>query len=1284
MNNDETYSCSNSVACPTATQSKQSKFVSLSPSNTVNEGVAVTLNPSDINKDTFVNNNNEWQMQITDSSIGAYGWGLEISLDNTWAFDGDVESILTMTIYGTSFVDKTISDLIIAFSVDDSKYFTAKFPMDNKSPNLIGPSCNSPILSFGNVKQNVETIKRTSLGSGSWQPDENGGNYWPLNIVLQYKPENVVKVLYTGNILDSISSITGNYIESFDCTREEGGGWFGGVDYNHCFRKDEWLIWNTGCGWEIGRHEMFIFYDDYTHWQRYARYYTGQCSEIPETGLTTEALTTNTFYDGFGALISNLTSCLVAANGATTSVCSIPAWTDVLTLGEGGNVYEEIMIDVGEDTFNAIFRNSGDEPIIRRQCSNCIGGFTDIYYRRLGNRDTFNAYSNMKVTWTDVNNHIGIDFNLYSSLQDALTNTNAWEACNYNDYTNSIGAFRDCGPTQTIANQWTANNKGKNSKFSIYTPLNAYTPITVKQYGIKIAPNSISTSMLSVTLLYDCMVYQCNLTPNVIDELSCDGSSTLVESSNCEAFVGKNMILIENTDYILMGESASSPINIDYVFVETLNGIKYQVDTDLCLNMNHCDSNTAQIDLETREITTAESSFNLAYDCIVNKTNRISRFLCNEEKECKNGDYQCNENRDCNILCSSYNACFQAHFKCPANANCVVQVLSGAGVAKYISIDASNTVSGSLSVELYSTVKTNAMSFAKIYCPAFGDCFINLSHIQSFVSRTLSNSLIIAQKTTNSLSITGTGYCILCDTQIYCPVNNCDISVSGSYRAQLENAEFYVYDGSNSLSIHASITSAQGIDDYPCSFKILSNDYPINKMIIVGKYFNFDQSVVDCMLGYEYLSGSVNNVFYSETNQVTTTKIWRGAHTTDPLSTGQGRKNPSGNANNGDWKVGESVSFEGSNFINIACASKTDDGSGCNVLGSKNPPRCWFEILSNDHGDRIGKYFNFDRSTVDCILGYEYPTSTIWTVIYSKTMEIRTIRMWRGAYTDNTPADGQGRQEPSSEANDGDWEPGEFIAFIGLDDDIACGRLTELDGCINHRNIPKQICRNDVNQTCGITMNNDETYSCSNSVACPTATQSKQSKFVSLSPSNTVNEGVAVTLNPSDINKDTFVNNNNEWQMQITDSSIGAYGWGLEISLDNTWAFDGDVESILTMTIYGTSFVDKTISDLIIAFSVDDSKYFTAKFPMDNKSPNLIGPSCNSPILSFGNVKQNVETIKRTSLGSGSWQPDENGGNYWPLNIVLQYKPENVVKVLYTGNILDSISSITGNYIESF
>jgi hypothetical protein len=113
-----------------------------------------------------------------------------------------------------------------------------------------------------------------------------------------------VAVVYTGAALPQ--DISGFYDEAFDCVREEGGAWFGGVMFEHCFRKSDgstWRVWNTGCGWEIGLITS-------GNWERHARYYTGQCSEIPPEGLTTEALTTSTFFDGFGQPISNLTSSL--------------------------------------------------------------------------------------------------------------------------------------------------------------------------------------------------------------------------------------------------------------------------------------------------------------------------------------------------------------------------------------------------------------------------------------------------------------------------------------------------------------------------------------------------------------------------------------------------------------------------------------------------------------------------------------------------------------------------------------------------------------------------------------------------------------------------------------------------------------------------------------------------------------------------------------------------------------------------------------------------------------
>ena len=114
-----------------------------------------------------------------------------------------------------------------------------------------------------------------------------------------------VTVTYSGSTLPA--ELPGFYDEAFDCVRAEGGAFFGGVDETHCFRKNDgsaWRVWNTGCGWEIGRVEN-------GQWEREARTYSGLCSEIPPQGLTTLALTTNILFDGFGDSISDLSSALV-------------------------------------------------------------------------------------------------------------------------------------------------------------------------------------------------------------------------------------------------------------------------------------------------------------------------------------------------------------------------------------------------------------------------------------------------------------------------------------------------------------------------------------------------------------------------------------------------------------------------------------------------------------------------------------------------------------------------------------------------------------------------------------------------------------------------------------------------------------------------------------------------------------------------------------------------------------------------------------------------------------
>jgi hypothetical protein len=92
-----------------------------------------------------------------------------------------------------------------------------------------------------------------------------------------------------------------------------------------------------------------------------------------------------------------------------------------------------------------------------------------VYYVRKTNVDSFDFHNGLLVTWRgDVGFHV--DFDIYSTLQDALNDQNAFQFCNGNDP--GIGFPRDCGPTGYIPYTWTSLSNGatrKHYEYSVYS-----------------------------------------------------------------------------------------------------------------------------------------------------------------------------------------------------------------------------------------------------------------------------------------------------------------------------------------------------------------------------------------------------------------------------------------------------------------------------------------------------------------------------------------------------------------------------------------------------------------------------------------------------------------------------------------------------------------------------------------------------------------------------------------------------------------------------------------------
>eukprot|EP00929_Paragymnodinium_shiwhaense_P081613 TRINITY_DN4275_c0_g1_i11.p2 TRINITY_DN4275_c0_g1~~TRINITY_DN4275_c0_g1_i11.p2 ORF type:complete len:227 (+),score=30.52 TRINITY_DN4275_c0_g1_i11:34-714(+) len=97
----------------------------------------------------------------------------------------------------------------------------------------------------------------------------------------------------------------------------------------------------------------------------------------------------------------------------------------------------------------------------RPPCKTKTAKGQEIRWRR---QASFEAYQVLLVTWRDSNFHT--DFDIYSSLDDAIADTKAWTFCNADD--TGIGFPRDCGPSAAVGGQWTSLTRGGQANFAYY------------------------------------------------------------------------------------------------------------------------------------------------------------------------------------------------------------------------------------------------------------------------------------------------------------------------------------------------------------------------------------------------------------------------------------------------------------------------------------------------------------------------------------------------------------------------------------------------------------------------------------------------------------------------------------------------------------------------------------------------------------------------------------------------------------------------------------------------
>lgn len=102
----------------------------------------------------------------------------------------------------------------------------------------------------------------------------------------------------------------------------------------------------------------------------------------------------------------------------------------------------------------------------------------DVYFKRKTSCSTVDAYPYMMVISSDTDNQMHEDFDIYSTLEDALNDKNPWSFCNYTGYAIGIGFSRDCGPNGSVGFQWNSFSHSMTGQNILYIVILEDTPTT--------------------------------------------------------------------------------------------------------------------------------------------------------------------------------------------------------------------------------------------------------------------------------------------------------------------------------------------------------------------------------------------------------------------------------------------------------------------------------------------------------------------------------------------------------------------------------------------------------------------------------------------------------------------------------------------------------------------------------------------------------------------------------------------------------------------------------------
>jgi hypothetical protein len=129
--------------------------------------------------------------------------------------------------------------------------------------------------------------------------------------------------------------------------------------------------------------------------------------------------------------------------GSSPELVDTSKWA--IVVGEGEMYHPPI----GDTAFRALIGESSNQ-IIYRKCLQCDNIYQNIYYKRLTSLPPAEEHEFLDLfmsNWYESpSNKLGVDFNLFSTYEDALAGTNAWVFCSYDE--EGIGFPGNCGVSE--------------------------------------------------------------------------------------------------------------------------------------------------------------------------------------------------------------------------------------------------------------------------------------------------------------------------------------------------------------------------------------------------------------------------------------------------------------------------------------------------------------------------------------------------------------------------------------------------------------------------------------------------------------------------------------------------------------------------------------------------------------------------------------------------------------------------------------------------------------------